>query len=454
MKLNELSHKNAPVIKISPPGPKSKEYIDYQIAKEGASVSYPKGLPMAIQSGKGATIEDVDGNVYIDFFAGAGVMAVGHSNPIVIESVLQQLKDFTHALDFPNPAKRSLVETLFTILPSPIEKVFFGGPTGSDAVETAIKLAKFNTGRFPILAFEGGYHGMTAGALSVTSDCGHKNNLMPMLPEVHFVPFPYCYRCAFGKEVKTCELQCAKYFEHVLEDPHSGVTKPSCVIIEAIQGEGGTIVPPDGFLQKIREVCDRYGIIMIVDEIQSGFCRTGKMFSFEHYEIVPDIIVLSKALGGIGLPISGIAYKANLDNWQPGTHIGTYRGNTVAYAAGSAAIRFMVENKLARHSEQMGNIMLSMFKDLESNSEIIGEVRGKGLMIGIEIVSDKAQKTPSAALAKQIRTVCHQNGLLVEIGGHYGNVVRFLPPLVITENLLKKGAQIFLDAVRKIEINR
>ena len=451
MDFKNLSFSNAPLIKTVPPGPISKEYLDFQTLHEGSAVSYPKGIPMAIRRAKGATIEDVDGNIYIDFFAGAGVVAVGHSNPVVIEKVTQQLKEFTHSLDFPNPAKRELIENLFPILPEPINKVFFGGPTGSDAVEAAIKLAKINTGRIPIIAFEGGYHGMTAGALSVTSDRMHKEDLLPMLPEVHFVPYPYCYRCSFSKKPYTCDLECAKFFEHVLEDPHSGVTKPSAVIIEAIQGEGGSIVPPKEFISKIREICDRYEIIMIADEVQTGFCRTGKMFAFEHFGIVPDIIVLSKALGGIGLPISGIAYKESLDKWSVGKHIGTYRGNTLAYASGASAIRFMVEQNLAQHSDNIGRVLLSLLKELETDSEIVGEVRGKGLILGIEIVKDKSSKTPSAELTKSVRKLCHQNGLLIEIGGHYGNVARFLPPLVITENLAKKGVEIFADAVRKVE---
>lgn len=175
------------------------------------------------------------------------------------------------------------------------------------------------------------------------------------------------------------------------------------------------------------------------------------MFAFEHFGIVPDIIVLSKALGGIGLPISGIAYKESLDKWSVGKHIGTYRGNTLAYASGASAIRFMVEQNLAQHSDNIGRVLLSLLKELETNSEIVGEVRGKGLILGIEIVKDKSSKTPSAELTKSIRKLCHQNGLLIEIGGHYGNVARFLPPLVITENLAKKGVEIFADALRKVE---
>ncbi len=454
MDFRNLSFPDAPSIKIVPPGPKSKEFLDFQAASEGAAVSYPKGLPMAIAGAKGATVEDVDGNVYIDFFGGAGVMNVGHSNPLVIEAAMKQIASFTHTLDIPNPARRSLVEILRSVLPCSLDKLFFGGPTGSDAVEAAMKLAKYNKRRSPMIAFQGAYHGMTSGALSLTSHLGHKEDLLPLVPDVHFVPYAYCYRCVFGKEPETCELDCAGYLGHVLEDPHSGVGKPSAVIVEAIQGEGGSIVPHNSFLPKVREICDEHDVLLIVDEIQAGFCRTGKMFAFEHSGVLPDIVTMSKALGGAGFPISGVAYKQELDTWPPGKHIGTFRGNAVAYAAGHAALQFMIANNLAEHSSELGRSMLSRLKELERDSAIVGESRGKGLLLGVELVHDKESKKPAPELADQIRTFCHRNGLLIEIGGHYNNVARFLPPLVLTEDLARKGVEIFADAVRHTESTR
>jgi diaminobutyrate-2-oxoglutarate transaminase len=451
MDFSKLSIPNAPRMKISPPGPKSKKHLEFQTQHEGATVSYPRGMPMALKRARGATIEDVDGNVYLDFFGGAGVMAVGHSNPEVVEKVKDQLGKVTHSLDIPSPVRSELVKLLISILPESLNKVVFGGPTGSDAVEAALKLARINTQRYPVIAFQGAYHGMTSGALSVTSDRTHKKGLLPLLAEVHFIPYAYCYRCVFNRKPNTCELECAKFLEYVLDDPHSGISDPCAVIVEAIQGEGGSIVPPYGFIRKVREICSKYNVIMIADEIQSGFCRTGKMFSYQHEGIVPDIVTLSKALGGIGLPISCIAYKDSLDKWNPGLHIGTFRGNLLAYAGGSAAIRFMLKYKLESHAQEIGKVLLNSLKPLEKDSEIVGEVRGKGLMLGVEIVSDKASKAPSSDLAKKLRTACHQKGLLIEIGGHYGNVARFLPPLVITEKLAIKGAEIFADAVKSVE---
>lgn len=451
MNFRNLSFSGAPLIKTVPPGPKSKEYLDHQFTHESSAVSYPRGMPMAISRAKGATVKDVDGNVYIDFFGGAGVMNVGHSNPEVIEAASGQLGELTHSLDFPNPARKVMVDTLSSLLPGALNKIFFGGPTGSDAVEAAVKLAKYNKGRYPMIAFEGSYHGMSAGALSLTSGLSFKEDFLPLIAEVHFVPYAYCYRCAFGRKPETCDLECAQYLDHILEDPHSGVGKPAAVIIEAIQGEGGSIVPPDQFIFRIKEICKRYDILMIVDEIQAGFCRTGKMFAFEHFGVVPDIITLSKALGGAGFPISCIAYRDDLDTWPEGKHIGTFRGNVLAYAAGGAALNFMIKNNLAEYTLTLGNLMLSWLREIERDSNIVGEARGKGLMLGIELVRDKASKEPAPELAKKVRTFCHRHGLLIEIGGHYSNVARFLPPLVLTEELAKKGTEIFADAVKNVE---
>jgi diaminobutyrate-2-oxoglutarate transaminase len=447
MDFRPLSFDPAPSITTPPPGPCSQKYLAFQATHEAAAVSYPRGFPCALARGRGATVEDVDGNVYIDFFGGAGVMAVGHANPEVVAAADAQLKQLTHALDLPTPARQDLVERLREVLPPALTRVFFGGPTGSDAVESAMKLARLNTGRAPFIAFEGGYHGMTSGALSLSSGRSFKDRLLPLVAEVHFVPYAYCYRCAFGKTKDTCDTQCAKHLDHVLEDPHSGIGTPAAVIVEPIQGEGGSIVPPPGFLPKVREICDRHHVLLVADEIQAGFCRTGKMFAFEHTGTVPDIMTMSKALGGLGFPISAIAYKENLNTWGPGAHIGTFRGNVIAYAAGAAALRFMCEHDLAGHAARLGERLLTLLQEVERESPFVGEARGKGLMLGVEFVKDKSTKEPAPELASRVRSLCFTRGLLIEIGGHYSNVARFLPPLVLTEELARKGAEIFAESV-------
>lgn len=451
MTFKNLSISDAPLIKTVPPGPRSREYLDFQFENEGSAVSYSRGLPMALLRGRGATVEDVDGNVYIDFFGGAAVMNVGHANPDVLAASERQMRELTHSLDIPNPARRSLLERLRELLPEELTRVYFGGPTGSDAVETAVKLARSATGRYPVISFEGGYHGMTAGALSLTSGRDFKEDFLPLVPEAHFIPYAYCYRCVFGRKPENCGLECAGYLEHVLESPHSGVGLPAAVIVEAVQGEGGSVAPPAGFMPALREICTRHEVLLICDEIQAGFCRTGRMFSFEHTGVTPDIITMSKALGGVGFPISGIAYREKLDIWPPGKHIGTFRGNAVAYAAGRAAIDFMLDHNLAGHSAKLGATMLGWLKEIERESAIVGESRGIGLMLGVELVRDKSTRKPAPELARKLRSLCHQRGLLIEIGGHYHNVARFLPPLVLTEELALKGMEIFEAAVGQVE---
>lgn len=447
----DFSYKEAPKISAPPPGPKSQDYLDFHFSKESSAVSYPRGMPMAIRRAQGATVEDVDGNIYIDFFGGAGVMNVGHGNPEVLAAAKAQLGELTHALDFPNPSRRRLVERLSKLLPASLSRLLFGGPTGSDAVESALKLAKYNTGRYPIVAFEGAYHGMTAGALSLSSGDQFKEDFLPLLPEAHFVPYAYCYRCPFNKEPDSCEVECAQYLDHVLENPHSGVSQPAAVIVEPVQGEGGSIAPPKKFMQLVREICDRHDVLLIADEIQAGFCRTGEMFSFQHSDITPDIMTMSKALGGIGLPISGIAYKEDLDTYPPGKHIGTFRGNVTAFAAGAAALDFMIEHDLAAHAAAVGEKVLAALKEIEQGSEIVGEARGRGLLLGVELVHDKETKEPAPELARELRQACHRRGLLIEVGGHYNNVGRFLPPLIISEELALKGVDVFADALKEVE---
>ncbi len=454
MMFGDLSFEEAPLIKTKLPGIRSKEFLNLQQKLEGNPVSYPKGSPIAIKQGFGATIKDVDDNIFIDFFGGAGVLALGHCNPYIDERIRKVQKEITHTLDFPTEIRLELVEKIQNILPSDLRnnsKVIFGGPTGSDAVESAIKLSKIITKRHGIIAFEGAYHGMTSGALALTSGKFWKEKYMPLIPEVHFVPYAYSYRCPFKTNTAAaCAEATANYFEHVLEDPHSGVVDPAMTIIEPIQGEGGSIVPHNTFVKKITEISKKYEIPMVFDEIQAGFCRTGKFFSSEHSGASPDIMTISKALGG-GFPLSAIAYREDLDVWSKAAHIGTFRGNVTAMAAGSASIDFMLENNLANYVEELGNYMLLKLEKCEKNSSIMGEVRGKGLMIGIEIVEDKETKKPSPDLCSKIRDEMFRKGVIIEIGGHYDNVLRFLPPLIITKKLAETGIDICTESIEKIE---
>ena len=446
-----LSPAVAPDIKVTPPGPKSKAILDFQAASESSAISYAKGMPMALESGKGATLKDVDGNVYIDMFGGAGVMAMGHAHPDILKEAHKEIDQVTHALDIPTPTRQKMVKSLQKVLPKELSRIFFGGPTGSDAVEQALKLAKYNTGRYGIIAFEGAYHGMTGSSLSLTADSSHRDGLGPMTPGIQFIPYPYSYRNPFGCPDENIHVQAAENLDRVLSDSHSGYSKPAAVILESVQGEAGTIIPEPIFLQMVREICDKHDVLMICDEIQAGIGRTGKMFAFEHAGIVPDIITMSKALGGLGFPISAIAYKEKLNTWPTGKTIGTFRGNMIAFAAGSAALEWMAEHDVVEHAAELGRKCMVKLKELEAGSAIVGESRGIGLMMAIEMVKDKQTREPAPEIAKSIRKYAHQRGVMIEVGGHHGNVARLLPPLIITEELAMKGIEIIAGVIRDLE---
>jgi len=453
-KYQDLHFSQAPLIVVEPPGPKAKEVLELQAELEGKAVLYPQALPFVPEKGKGATIMDVDGNIYIDFFSGISVLNFGHSNPKVLEGAIEQLKKLAHTLDFPSKARVELDKRLHQILPEGLKgnaKIVFGGPTGSDAIEAAVKLEKYYTKRSTIIAFEGSYHGQSTMALAVTSSRSFKEPYTPLGPEVHFVPYAYCYRCPFGLEHPDCKLRCVDYLKHVLEDPYSGVSTPAAIIVEPIQGESGIIVPPDGFLKGVEKVAREHKIPLIVDEIQAGMGRTGRWFACEYENVTPDVMTLAKSVGGIGLPLSCIVYRRELDVWKPGAHAGTFRGNVVAMAAGAVAIDFARETDLLSHVRKLGDETLSYLKDLAEESKFIGDVRGKGLMIGIELVEDKETKKPAKELTQKVQRECFKKGLIVWKAGHYSNVIRLLPPLIITEELMMKGLEILTDVLRTLE---
>jgi diaminobutyrate-2-oxoglutarate transaminase len=444
----------ASIISGEVPGKRSKELLALQRTIEGNIVSYPRNMPIAIDRARGAILEDVDGNRFIDFFSGAAVLNVGHCNPYVLEYVRKQQEKLIHALDFPTENKLHLIQKILDRLPVDKKdefKVSFCGPSGSDAVEAAIKLAKIKTGRDGIIAFHGSYHGMTSGALSVTSNVKLRK-VNSLLPNITYIPYSYCYRCPFNKEAHSCNFDCAEYLKYVLENPHSGIVKPAAIILEPIQGEGGTIIPKEGFLEKIVKIASDNDVLVIFDEIQCGFFRTGDFWGFEHSNVFPDIITMSKGLGGVGFPISAIIYNRKIEAWGPGDHIGTFRGNQVSIAAGNGAFDFIGEYEVAKHTREIGEYLIGKLEVLKDTFPFIGEVRGRGLMIGIEYVKDRFSRAPDPQIVKKIRANCFQNGLLFETGGHYNNVIRFLPPLIVTREIVDNALRIFENAHQEISI--
>ncbi|HEV8562403.1 MAG TPA: diaminobutyrate--2-oxoglutarate transaminase family protein [Actinophytocola sp.] len=425
---------DAPSIRTPPPGPLSQEYLARQERYESNARTYPRYLPIAVRRAQGSYVEDVDGNVFLDFLAGAGVLSLGHNHPEVVAAVRAQLARYVHGLDFPTPVKDAFTAAQLGMLPPVLRdamKVHFCGPTGANAVEAAIKLCKSATGRGDIIAFHGGFHGSTAGAMAVSGDVGVKQPVNNGLPGVHFLPYSYCRRCPLGLTPQECDTNCAAYFEHVLTSSQSGIPKPAAVILELVQGEGGVIPATPEFVRRVRKTTRDLDIPLIVDEVQTGCGRTGTWYAFERYGIEPDVIVASKALTGIGLPVALICYARALDGWAPGAHTGTFRGNQLAFAAGVAALEVIRRDDVLANVLARGAQLGAGLTALRECSPWVADVRGVGLMWGVEL-ADPQTGAPAAALARAAQTAAFRAGLVVEVGGLDGCVVRLLPPLTVT----------------------
>ncbi|AOA58993.1 diaminobutyrate--2-oxoglutarate transaminase [Acinetobacter larvae] len=417
-------------------------YLTRQSQMESNVRSYPRKLPLAIATAKGCWVTDVEGTQYLDCLAGAGTLALGHNHPAVIQSIQDTLTSGVplHTLDLTTPLKDAFTEALLAYLPGGQQQycLQFCGPSGADATEAAIKLAKTYTGRSSVISFSGGYHGMTHGSLAMTGNLSAKNAVNNLMPGVQFMPYPHPYRCPLGLGGEAGVDALTYYFEQFIEDVESGVTKPAAVILEAIQGEGGVVVAPEKWLRKIREVTEKHNIVLILDEVQAGFSRSGKMFAFEYAGIEPDVVVMSKAVGG-SLPLAVLGIKRKFDAWQPAGHTGTFRGNQLAMGTGLATLKVIKEQKLAENAQQRGDYLQAELSKLAEQYPCIGHVRGRGLMIGIEIVDERQAPNhigaypADAQLAAAIQSACFDNKLLLEKGGRNGTVIRLLCPLIITQ---------------------
>ncbi len=436
-------------------------YLERQAARESNARSYPRRLPLALSKGKGLYVQDTDGRSYIDCLACAGALALGHNHPVVVEAINRMLRDGLpfQTLDLTTPVKDRFVSTLFDCLPPAFAegaKIQFCGPSGADAVEAAIKLVKIARGRRTVLAFHGAYHGMTHGTLGLTGHLAPKEAVSGLMADVHFMPFPYDYRCPFGVGGEKGVRLSSAYIERLLDDPNSGVVEPAGMVLEVVQGEGGVIPAAVSWLQEIRRITAQRGIPLIIDEVQTGLGRTGRLFAFEHAGIVPDVVVLSKAVGG-GLPLSVVVYRPEWDRWTAGAHAGTFRGNQLAMATGQATMEFIVAERIDEHAARMGERLFGLLRRIQAESRSIGDVRGRGLMLGVEIV-DRDEPTdfpgchPCApGLASAIQHEALRRGLILELGGRHNSVVRFLPPLIVTAEQIDTIATIFADAVRAAE---
>ena len=385
-------------------------------------------------------------------------MALGHHHPEVDAEIISQIarKVPYQTLDLTSPIKNKFIEELLGFLPdafSPDPRVQFCGPSGADAVEAALKLAKLYTGRSGIFSFQGGYHGVTNGALAVTSNLSMKQRHSGLMPGVHFIPYPYSFRCPFGIGGVDGARVGLSYLDSILSDPESGIPKPVAVILEAIQGEGGVIPAPKFWLQELRRITREHGVLLIMDEIQSGIARSGAPFAYQTSGISPDILVLSKAVGG-GLPLSVLVFDTALDVWRGGEHCGTFRGNQLAMAAGTKTIQIIQRDGLCEHSKTMGKRLSKGLRGIaKNNPDCVGEVRGRGLMLGMEIVNREAEKPGcpppyGSERAARIQQEALKRGLIIELGGRNGCVIRFLPPLIAEKEHIDLCVQIIGDSIR------
>lgn len=456
--LPRIQQHTPPQPESSLPGPRSRLYLERQAQRESNARTYPRRIPIAIREAKGIHIKDADDNCYLDCLSGAGTLALGHNHPVVMAAIQDMISANypLHTLDLTTPVKDQFVEELFASLPTHFAnhaRIQFCGPTGADAVEAAVKLVKTATGRRSMLSFQGGYHGMTHAALSLTGNLTAKLDVPGLMSDVHFLPYPYAYRCPFGLESEAGHQTSSRYIEHILDDPEGGIVPPAGMIVELVQGEGGVIPAPDDWVRQLRRLTRDRQIPLIVDEIQTGLGRTGKLYAFEHAGITPDVVLLSKAIGG-SLPLSVVLYHESLDQWQPGAHAGTFRGNQMAMAAGIATLRYIQEHQLTEHAQDMGDRLLTHLRQIQTEFPCLGDVRGRGLMVGVEVVD--VNGTPNAqgsypvhpALARQIQQECLRRGLILELGGRYGSVVRFLPPLIVTAEQIDRIGEIVCAAVQ------
>ncbi len=434
LRMAELETTSLPEIKTQLPGPRAQEIIARDT--QYISPSYTRSYPLVMQRGRGAMIEDVDGNIFLDFNAGVAVCSTGHAHPEVVAAIKKQVDEFIHisGTDYYYPHLPALAEKLNRLAPGNFEKKAHFSNSGAEAVEGAVKLAMYSTRRQKIIAFFGAFHGRTLGALSLTgSKARQRAGFGAQALDVTHTHYANCYRCPFGKTPETCGAFESKgpHCARVIEDLLFKTTVPSdecaAIIVEPIQGEGGYVVPPASFLHTIRDIADRYDVRVIADEVQAGMGRTGKMFASEHFDFVPDIISLAKGIAS-GLPLGATIARSDLMNWAPGAHASTFGGNPVAIAASLVTIE-LLEDHLLANAAKMGEYLMDGLRELMNKHQIIGDVRGKGLMIGIELVKDRVTKEPAVEARDRAEVECFHRGLIIQ--GCGTSTIRLSPPLVI-----------------------
>ena len=432
-----------PLLATAVPGPEARRIL--ALDAQYVSPSYTRSYPLVARRGSGAIVEDVDGNRFLDFSAGIAVVATGHCHPRVVEAIQKQAAELIHmsGTDFYYEGLAKLAQKLAEIAPGDNNKKVYFGNSGTEAMEAAMKLARYHTRRDKFIAFLGAFHGRTMGSLSLTaSKPVQRRGFGPLVPGVYHVPYAYCYRCPYGLEPESCAVECATVIERELFRTVVPASEVAAIVVEPIQGEGGYIVPPPKFLRELRRMADEHGIALVFDEVQCGMGRTGKMWACQHAGVEPDILATAKGIAS-GMPLGVTISSAEFMNWGPGAHASTFGGNPVSVAAALTTIE-LLEQGLVENAARVGSHILGRLKDWLRRFPVVGDVRGMGLMIGIEFVTDQQTKQKAAELRDRVVQGAFQRGLLTLGCGE--NVLRLMPPLVIDTD----QADFALDVLEEI----
>jgi len=418
--------------------------------KSVVSPSYTRGYPLVIERGYGAMVEDVDGNVFLDCSAGIAVNSTGHSHPDVVRAIDEQARKFLHmsGTDFYYELQVRLAEELSAISPIAGGSRSFFGNSGTEAIEACLKLARYATGRQNIIAFLGGFHGRSMGSLALTaSKAIQRRGFGPLLPGVYHAPFADCYRCPLGLHAANCAAECLDFIEHQLFAHLVTPDEVAAIVVEPIQGEGGYVVAPDQFLQRLRELTTKHGMLLVADEVQSGMGRSGRMFAIEYTGVEPDMLAIAKGIAS-GLPLGVAVARRGLMAWPPGSHASTFGGNPVSCAAALETLR-LLRDQLVTNAAAVGGHLKDRLTALADKHPLIGDVRGRGLMIGVELVRDRKTKERAIDERDAVVTACFTRGLLLLGAGK--NAIRFSPPLVLTREQADTAVKIFDDALTAVE---
>jgi 4-aminobutyrate aminotransferase len=426
------------------PGSKSQEFLKLSgMYEPAASLDQ---VPIVWDHGQGVWVTDVDGNRYLDFTSGVLVTNLGHSHPALVEAIQRQAERLMNCYSFPTPERVTLAERLLETLPSNLSRVFLLS-TGSDATEAALRIAKRFTKKHEVLAFYGAFHGRTYGAMSVAGSAATRSQFGPSLPGAVIAPYGYCYRCVYDKEFPECQFYCIKILDRIVAS--SSTNDLGSVIVEPYQGTAGFVFPPDGWLKELETWARHRDLTLIVDEVQSGFGRTGKLYAIEWEDVRPQILCLGKGLGS-GVPSSAVAAEGRvLEGLAPGELSSTWGGNPLACAASLAVLEVMKDESLPENAHAVGAVLKAALQGIQKGQPCLGDVRGKGLVIGLEIVDPEDRRTPAPVLTKNITLRAAERGLMLGKVGLYGNVIRVAPPLVITQEEALLGAQILESAIQE-----